>query len=327
MNVPWRFIISLFLGLVLGAGLFAGFLYSQLGIPTQSSSWALSLIQKKEALAAVIPGPRLLLVGGSGATFGLNAQVIEEQTGYRTVNMGSHAGLGLDYILYRAQKTARPGDTVLLILEYELYVNKFGNEQHDDYILARDPAFFYQMSWPDKIDMALRVPFKRFQKGWRNERHPENPPRPHPPYTDGAKYLTDYGDETGNAETDRPSSAPDLELVADSLVKGNSSDKTEGFNALGTFLPWAHDHHITVLATFPNILHRPEYDGPRGQETIKTITDFYTSRDIPVIGTAWEAMLPSDQFFDTFYHLTHEAALQRTERLVPELKPYLPSSH
>ncbi len=34
-------------------------------------------------------------------------------------------------------------------------------------------------------------------------------------------------------------------------------------------------------------------------------------------------MLPIDQFYDTIYHLTYEAALQRTERLIPELKPYL----
>lgn len=323
MRVPLRFLLGLLCGLLLGIGVFVAFLYTQLGVPTYSSGWAYDISQKKEKLAAAISGPRLLLVGGSGVTFGLSAEQIEKETGRPTVNMGTHAGLGIDYILDHAEKIARPGDTVLLAIEYQLYTKPFGSEIHDDYILARDPAYFRQMPWLDKIDMATRIAFKRIQKGLSIRRKPESVPRPHPPYTGGAGYIDSFGDETGNAAVDRPAPNADMEELTDCLVTGLTSDHAAGFDKIREFVRWAREHHVTVLATFPNLMHQPPYDGPNARQAIKVITDFYASLGVPVAGTAQAAILPADQFFDTPYHLTHEAAIERTERLVPALKPYL----
>ncbi len=116
-----------------------------------------------------------------------------------------------------------------------------------------------------------------------------------------------------------------MRLVIDNLIDGIPSDDTTGFNALRKFLAWAKANHITVLATFPNTIYRPEYDQPQGEHAIKVITDFYTSQGVPVIGTAREAMLPSGEFFDTLFHLTLEGAQRRTLRFLPELKPFLDS--
>ena len=323
MRVPIRFLLGLLCGLLLGIGVFVSLLYSQLGVPTNSSGWAYGIGQKKEALAGAISGPRLLLIGGSGVTFGLSAEQIEKETGRPTVNMGTHAALGIEYILDRTEKIARPGDTVLLAIEYQLYGKPFGLDVSDDYILARDPAFFRQMSWLDKIDMATRIPFTRIQKGFAIRRKPESPPRPHPPYTDGVSYINPFGDETGNASADRPAPNAEMAELAVPLVDGMPSDQAFGFGKIREFVRWARAHHVTVLATFPNLMHQPQYDGPNARQAIQVITDFYASLGVPVAGRAQAAILPSDQFFDTPYHLTHEAAIARTDRLVPDLKPYL----
>jgi hypothetical protein len=322
MHVPRRFILGLACGLLLAMGVFVALLYTQLGVATLSAKWAHDIMEKKRALAEAAPGPRLLLVGGSGTTFGLSAQEIQKRTGRQTLNMGTHAGLNLDYILYWARQVARPGDTVLLVPEYELYVSDSW-EARDNYILAYDPAFFHRMSFFDKIAMATRVPFKRIQKGFANRRKPEPPPRPHPPYTDGASFIDEFGDETGNPAAQRPAQAANLDIKSEVLVNGLAGDDDFGFDQIREFLRWATAHQVKVLATFPNIRHQPEYDTPKADEAIKTITDFYKSLGIPVVGNAREVMLPSDQFFDTYYHLTREAAVERTDRLVPELKPYL----
>lgn len=323
MHVPRRFILGLASGLALAVGLFVGLLYTQLGLHTNSSSWASDLIEKKEALAAAIPGPRLLIFGGSGTTFGVSAQRIQELTGVPSVNMGTHGALKMDHILYLARKSARPGDTVLLVPEYELYVSTTDWESHDDYILAHDTAFFHQMSLFDRIYMATRIPFKRIEKGFAIRRKPETPPRPHPPYTDGASFINEYGDETGNPASERLPHAANMEIRSNVLVKGLFSESGFGFDHIREFARWAKTHQVKVLATFPNIMHRPEYDGPNADAAIKTITDFYASVGIPVVGSARKAMMPPEEYFDTYYHLTREAAAQRTERLVPALKPYL----
>ena len=323
MHVPLRFLLGLVCGVALAIGVFVALLYTQLGYPTLSSSWAYDLMQKKKALAEAVPGPRLLIIGGSGVTFGLSAGEIQKKTGVHALNMGTHAGLDMDHILFWARKVARPGDTILLVPEYELYLSTTSWEPHDDYILSHDAEFFHQMSWLDKIYMATRIPFKRIQKGFAIRHKPETPPRPHPPYTNGASYIDDYGDETGNPASQRLTGVPNMELRCDILGDGLTSDRGFGFDQIREFARWAKTHQVKIVASFPNIIHRPEYDTATAQGAIKTIIDFYASQGIPVVGTAQAAMLPSDEFFDTNYHLTREAAVQRTDRLIPELQPYL----
>lgn len=321
MTVPLKFLAGLAAGIALGIALFLALLYLQLGVPTYSSSWSYDIGQKKQALAAAIPGPRLLLVGGSSVTFGLSAQTLERETGLKTVNMGTHAGWGADYLLDWIERTARPGDTVLLALEYQLYVAEHNSEPHDDYILARDPAYFRRMAPWDQIDMATRMAWKRLQKGINIRRHGEKPPRPHPPYTDGASYIDAWGDETGNTVVDarKPEST---EIVAP-LITGIASTDAPGFDAVRRFIAWARAHNVAVLATFPAIVQRPGYDGANAREAEGKITDFYKGLGVPVVGTAPDAMFPPDQFFEMPYHLTRDGAVARTEKLVPALKPYL----
>jgi hypothetical protein len=323
MRVSLSFIFGLAGGLVLGLVLFVALVEAQLGVPTYYSSWSHDIAAKKRALAAAISGPRLLLLGGSSTTFGLSARTIEEETGVRTVNMGTHAGWGPDYLFHWIEQTARPGDTVLVAFEYQLYTKPLGSEPHDDYILARDPAYFRQLSLLDKLDLATRISFKRLQKGINIRRHGESPPRPHPPYTEGASYIDDFGDETGNTEVDRRAANPDMEDVVGPLIDGISSTRGAGFDEVRGFVAWSRAHGVTVLATFPNILHRPEYDREKARAAIQTITDFYAGLGVPMVGTAQDAMYPRDQFFEVPYHLTHDAAIVRTKKLVPALRPYL----
>ena len=333
MSIPLRFIVGLAAGLLLAVSVFVAFLYTQLGVPTHMSEWIFDISQKKERLAAQVSGPRLLLVAGSSALFSFNAELIEKETGYPTINMGTHAGLCLDYRLYRIRKIARPGDIVLIACEYEFYENGIANysEWNDDYVLARDPDYFYQMPLLDKIDMATRIDFKRLQTGWRRrDVHYHERPLGGPPYSvytpivPGIDCLDDHGDEVFNTSAARaPSKLGGGERLVPTLVDGLPSTDTLGFNLLAAFFRWAQANRVTVLATFPAITHQPVYDQPKGKQAIQTITRFYADHGVPVIGTAEEAMLPSDQFFDTMYHLTHEAALTRTERFIPELRSYL----
>jgi hypothetical protein len=99
-------------------------------------------------------------------------------------------------------------------------------------------------------------------------------------------------------------------------------EEPAGFTVIKAFCRWASDHHVRVLATFPNILRRPEYESPQTKETAERIRGFFGSIGVPLIGEIEDSMLPGDQFFDTPYHLTDWAARARTERLVKELAPY-----
>ena len=330
MKIPWNFFIALPLGLVLAIALFLGMVYTQLGVPTESSHYIDDLVRAKERIAASRTGPRLLIVGGSSTLFGINAKLIEQQTGLATVNMGTAFGLTPEYRFHRLEKLLRPGDTVLLALEYETYANSFDDESADDYVLARDPDYFRAMSLPDKLATATRIAFKRLQRGWRARSRPETvntrSSSVYNPFSATFYPLDENGDETLNIDAYRPTpnvSKPNLDHLLPQLVDGLPTDRTAGFASVAAFLDWAGANHVTVLATFPSIIHQPVYDRPNGHQAVAMINHFYAAHAVPVIGTAQEVMLPADQFFDFMYHLNHDAALKRTERLLAELKSYL----
>src|SRR6201982_824882 len=99
MSVPRQFFAAIAAGLLLSAGVWVGLFYWQLGAPTKSSYWCFEMNRKKLEGAARISSPKLLLVGGSAPLFGVKAQQIENALSIPTINLGTHAALGTEYVL------------------------------------------------------------------------------------------------------------------------------------------------------------------------------------------------------------------------------------
>ena len=76
----------------------------------------------KERLLRDAPSPRVVLVGGSAMAFGVDSEALAEDLGgdYRVVNMGLHAGLGLDFLLNETLDGLREGDVVVISPEYDI---------------------------------------------------------------------------------------------------------------------------------------------------------------------------------------------------------------
>jgi hypothetical protein len=330
MRVPWRFLIGLPVGVAAALAYFIGAIYSVLGVPTLSSAWLHDITQEQLRLAGHVQGPRLLIVAGSSALFGINAAEIQRVTGCPTFNLGTHAGLQLDYRLDRLRDAVHPGDTILFAWEYEAYERIYDPDTEYDYILSRDPDYFRQMPLIGKIAFATRLNYKTLDRAWRNRRAPGHLVRPKPPYSPytplmpGIDCLDENGDEVFNtAERQQTTGSLGLSGV---LLHTAPWAPQASFNELARFIAWAHEHRIRVLATFPSVLWASGYDSPDAQRTVRDIAAFYTSHGVPVVGTAQEAILHSrHEFLDSLYHLTHDAAVRRTDRLIPQLRPYLPA--
>lgn len=329
MTVPLRFFVGLASGLALAFGIYFGLLYWQLGAPTVNSLWSYDLNTRKQARAASIQQPELLIIGGSGALFGIKARLLESELGVPAVNLGTHAVLQTAYILGLARQAARPGDTVLLALEYELYENgnaamsKWADPLFIDFLLARDPAYFRSLPFGQKLDLAMRLPFDRLKRGIKDKLRPPKPPvfTEYSPYD--TKSVDEYGDMTGATRARVPGYAPAELPTSGALARGLTKTRA-GFTEVRQFIAWAKTNQVRVLATFPNLCDKPAYDSPAARQTAADITAFYQTNGVPVLGGLRDALLPRGDFFDTCYHLTDEAASARTRRLVPLLKPYFP---
>lgn len=72
----------------------------------------------KIALIDSVSQPRILFIGGSNTAFGINSKAIMDSLHCNVVNFGFHAGLGIRYPVEDAIQYIKPGDIVVMQLEY-----------------------------------------------------------------------------------------------------------------------------------------------------------------------------------------------------------------
>lgn len=329
MKLSRKFFVALVTGFLLILAVRITVFYLNLGVPSDSSRWASELYQKKKLLARETKPPKLLLVGGSATLFGLSAREIQNKSGYRTINIGNHAALGTACLLHQAQEMAKPGDIVLLVLEYELYT--FGKVERAwadkilvDYLVSRDPDYFHSLTLAEQWNVFMLTTDDRLVRGlkyrWRHGR--TELPQGYDSGVYSIRCINEWGDQTRNRRAARPKQRDQVWQVKSTLSHGLPA-RPNGFAVIESFCRWAQTNHIRVLATFPNLCDQPEYHLEPAKQAAATIKNFFSGLGVPVIGDYTDAMLPADDFFDTNYHLTEEAAQTRSQRLAAQLIPWL----
>lgn len=125
-----RFLTKVLLHIVLLIGILVLSLlfipHARLGTPTYLYS-----ILDKHRLLRDSGSPRLLFVGGSNLSFGLDSERISRECGTTVVNMGIHGGLGLRYMLNDLRPFIRERDVVLIAPEYDQFVHESGQADGD----------------------------------------------------------------------------------------------------------------------------------------------------------------------------------------------------
>ena len=329
MECPKKFLCAIPFGLVAGLLIFMSAVRIQLGVPTASSAWVHEIIERKQRAAQSITEPKLVLLGGSSTLFGIKASVLESELGVPVINCGLHAGLGMACILREGKKMLRPGDTVMLFPEYELL--SFGEKNRRewaaitylDFVLSRDVEYYRALPLNDQIEIALMTPLERIRRGIRGKWFPEKimPASECNPYD--VVCLDAHGDMTGHYSARRPATAVDRDQrICEVLAQGISAD-AEGFELMSEFNCWAKANRIRVMAGFPNMIHRKEYDSGVAANVEAQLKAYFLKEGIHVVGGMREVLLPEVDFFDTIYHPTEEASINRSRHLAFQLRPLI----
>jgi len=117
------------LQVVLLTALIIGIIFLAIG-PDPTHYFAGSRIQLD--LLKNTPSPRIILIGGSNVSFGIDSELMQQTLGIPVINDGLHAGLGIAP-LREVQEYIRPGDVIILSLEYQLFSSRE--------VMAGDPVF------------------------------------------------------------------------------------------------------------------------------------------------------------------------------------------
>ena len=83
--------------------------------------------QEKQAHIASLSGRKICFVGGSNLSYGLDSYRVQKHFGIPVANMGLHAGLGINYMLYEVNLYVNAGDVVVLVPEYNQFIDYYGS--------------------------------------------------------------------------------------------------------------------------------------------------------------------------------------------------------
>lgn len=289
--------------------------------PAPSAKWYDDLVDIKTRIARGSPSPKLLMVGGSGTLFGIRAEKIQAELGKPTVNFGLFADISLPVILNMAYSVARPGDLVVLALEYRMFTYDRLHPQPSfrDYVLGSNRDVLSQLPYLDRLAVAAAIPPDTLRKSYRQKRAGIDPYPGNSNYS--AATINKFGDETSFPDT--PVARAQLEsmavpgVVERSLVTG-FPEGNDAWDVLEDFLVKCRQAGIRVVATFPNLMDNASYrDRLPGADQI---TAFYRGQHVPILGGPRDALFADTLFYDHIYHMNEKGRELRTAKLIDLLR-------
>ncbi|WP_394779230.1 hypothetical protein [Undibacterium sp.] len=291
----------------------------QLDAPTQSSRWVYDAYQHKIAAANAVKGPRVLVVAGSNAMFGIDSAQLESYWNRPVINLGVNAGLGLPYILNLSRRVARPGDVILMPLEYALYLDSGeANSQIIDYVIGRDMDYWRSLSYPERLRFAAGMAPERWIQGLRHL-----PEHAVTSGTYGAHHLDARGDQTHSSAAERtPADVAAVEATKPWSYGARAAAETGGWGLIADYARWAKANHICLVAAPTVLLHYSKYDtDPIEHAFYEALPEKISAAGIPYIGKPKDFMYPPSWFFDTDHHLQDWARKIHTAHLIKLLNP------
>ena len=316
--------ISLVVTLLLLSALWSLLFRLQLGQPVPGARWMAEAYALKQARAAALPSPKVVVLAGSNALFSLDSGRLEAAWGRPVVNLGVNAALGLDYILRSAEPYLNPGDLVLMPLEYPLYQgDTTPSAQLLDHVVGQDPDYWRGRPLHERAAFVARLPAARLLAGLRRQ------PDPLPPGAGlyGGQHLDARGDYTHNdPERLTPEERAAVEAAhAAARAKRHTYGRDDRPNALGwrrlrAFQRRLQARGVTLWLAPPTLMDQPSYhQDPRERRYYETLPERVRALGLSFFGEPRAFMYAPEDFFDTPYHLTAAARARHTQALIERL--------
>ena len=273
------------------------------------------MMDRKIAYARKLPGPKLVLIGGSGVRTSHRCDVLAAETGWPCVNGGATVGLGLNYVFAEYQAFLKPGDVVYLPLEYQQFTITRAQlltgpdaailfRKDWKQLAGRGPEGFARAAFMADIDYASQSVIEQALSAVGVRARFD-------------KQTSDvFGDQTGLTH--------EAGLIYDSFIattRWNPPTLAQFREAHGAkdeiarFLDWCRAHGVRVIAGLP-----VAFDQPRvGDDLIAALRAFYAAHGAALLVMDNRSQYPRDFFYDTPFHLEEDHAIAHSRRLAARL--------
>lgn len=307
-----RFIKQLAVFLLLIIGSLACSLFF---VPSRAMSASiLKMAPVKVAMVRDTPSPRILLVGGSNLSMGLNSQPIAETFGLPVVNMGLHGGLGLFYMLEEVRPHVKSGDLVVLAPEYEHFFGDlfYGNKEVLGVVFEIMPEkrkYVSRTQWAYLLKYMPNYSARKLSNlvsGLLNSKAV--------PTADRCQGFNAYGDYIGH--WNQPS-----ELVVPSQApKATVRLRPQYFDVLSAFIFETQAKGARVFIV-PPCLQATSFDAM--EPLITRIENEFRARELPLITPMRRYRMDDALCSGTPYHLNKTGVDRRTSLMIQNLSEML----
>ena len=320
---PLQLVLSL---LALSAATIAVMLTIVVLIPDEND-YAKATLLKHERLAS-LTGRKVVLVGGSNLSFGIESDIIERETACPAVNMGMNGYFGARYMMNEVKPDLRSGDIVVLAFEWDNYGKSVDGTGKDLLAIVKtNPAALAYLTPRQMGAAALETPYIAQVKILRVmgqsmqairsiliDTEPQEKSLINE--VESFKSFDFQGDLNGHEGVvwewefdeglDLTTTGLDLEII--SLIKDFVHDMRErDVTVIMSYTPTMRQYY--ELQSGPiNEVHRLLTSGPNAVEAPRPPEDF---------------VFDSSYFFDTVYHLKTTSRIERTQMVADDIHTVL----
>lgn len=249
---------------------------------------------------------RIIFIGGSNATFGINSEIISEVFSKRVVNYSLHAGFGLNFILNKAEDFIKSGDLIILSLEYQYFFDNyaFGEEILAWYLVNgsfKDLSCltFKQLTvqFPNIIRMLThKIQLTKTSSG--NELY-------------SRKNFNEYGDFIGHLDRNINT---ENKILAHDMTNSKLNEKT--LSRLVCFSENVKNRNASLFISFPSIQNETYL---KNLIQIDEVYKALLSNELILIDEPSDNTFSDSLLFDSPYHLNWQGRKIRTKNLITNL--------
>lgn len=268
------------------------------------------------------PSPRIILIGGSNVSFGLDAELMQRSLGIPVINDGLHAGLGIAP-LRELQEYIRPGDVIIMSLEYQLFSSRD--------VMDGDLAFLSDwLEYAPERTKFLSNPWREIPAVYATMLQ-RKVNREVNTYLFGGSLDEVRNVFVGTQYNSNGDFIGHLQQASTSRRKISfepypiSAVQEELFIFLRQFHQMAREKGAEVYFEAP-ASRKTNCENTGEAQLANFFGTFEERSSIPVLTPLHEVCLPDKYFFDTAYHLNAEGRQVRTERLIENWVQHTASS-
>ena len=291
-----RFLLKLLAFTLIPIGMYAYFIFL---LPVHEEVYIQAYKPKCELLANT-PSPRLILVGGSNLSFGVDSKRMADSLHLPVINVALHAGIGLKFIIDDLTSRIRKGDIIVVAPEY----NHFDGNAYGESLTL--PVLLKAANW-ENLHLLNLQQWRTVITGIPELRHYAETPK----IGHKSIYFNELGDEVNHL------TQPDTEIPNVSYPQPPIDEEFCQYfvDKLCDF----EDNKGCIVILTPPACRESFYNGYKGNTD--KISDKLSSLGRPFNVAPYEHVQHDSCAFDTDYHMNKYGVDIFTGKLIAELKP------